>query len=90
MHLGAVYDVLYKFCNNVTPTFCFDGSAEHLHIGIVQNVRAKLLSLVFSEYQDLSEEKYCLQIRVIISYNNKGSNNPYFPLTSKFNFSVTI
>lgn len=28
MHLGAVYDVLYKFYNNVTPTFCFDGSTE--------------------------------------------------------------
>lgn len=29
MHLGAVYDVLYKAYNNVTPIFCYDGSAEH-------------------------------------------------------------
>lgn len=42
--------------------------------------------LVSSEYQDLLEEIYCLQIRLIISYNNKSSNNPYFPLTS----SITI
>lgn len=28
MHLGAVYDVLYKAYNDVTPTLCFDGSAE--------------------------------------------------------------
>jgi len=29
MHLGAVYDALDKVYNNVTPTFCSDGSAEH-------------------------------------------------------------
>lgn len=29
MHLRAVYDFLHKSYNNVTPIFCYDGSAEH-------------------------------------------------------------
>lgn len=84
MDLGAVY-VLYNAYNNVTPTCCFDGSAEHS----LAQLYVKLF-LVFSECQDLLEEIYCLEMRLIISYNNKGSNNPYFPLTTNFNFSITI